>query len=46
MTITCDGGTKFVVELGKVTISHPGQADTTIPLADLDEFVRLYFDAE
>jgi hypothetical protein len=45
MKHTTDGGTTFTVDKGKLTISRSDQPECVIPMADLEEFVRLYYDA-
>jgi len=39
LIITTDGGTTFAVKDRLVAISHPGQPECVIPLADLREFI-------
>jgi hypothetical protein len=41
MIITTDGGTTFTVKNNVVTITHEGQPECSIPLADLREFADL-----
>jgi hypothetical protein len=46
LTITTDGGTTFGVDGGKLTITRSDQPECVIPMGDLEEFVRLYYDAK
>jgi hypothetical protein len=39
LVITTDGGTTFAVKDRQVTITHLGQPQCVIPLADLREFI-------
>jgi hypothetical protein len=46
LTITTDGGTTFTVDKTKLTITRSDQPECTIPMADFEEFVKLYYDAD
>jgi hypothetical protein len=45
MTILTASGTTFTADGGKLTITRSNQPECVIPLADLEEFVRIYYDA-
>jgi hypothetical protein len=45
VTILTARGTTFRAEGGTLTITRGDQPECTIPMADLEEFVRLYYDA-
>ena len=46
MKVATAGGTTFTVSTDQVTITRHDQPDCVIPLADLEEFVRVYYDAD